>query len=385
MGYSLKILVDGIHITQEMKGVGRYVLNTLQEIQKLNADITFEVIILNQSTPPAFLELAHIRWLPVTWINHLWHGFWTLPKVIHQTKPDIIWIPYETPVANIKQPYTILCHDIPIQLREAQKHEYTISIRKNLLNWLDDKLLERSLRKASVVFSNSYYVANWLKDQVKVEHNNIKIAPCAPGTDFHSLSLSVDTAQVYKKLNTPNGYILVIYTGDPRENFDVVPTIYEYLVDQKLPQALVIVGVRPELHSELDKRLSKFTWYDRVRLIPFLGIGQEHELASLYTAAVVYLDTSLQEGFGMQIIEAMACGTPVVCSNRGALPEVSGNAAILIDPMDTRSIAESIYNLLNDKALEQTLIQRGYHRASQYTWKQTAAVIYQGLTALAPK
>jgi glycosyltransferase involved in cell wall biosynthesis len=125
--------------------------------------------------------------------------------------------------------------------------------------------------------------------------------------------------------------------------------------------------------------LSSFHWRDRVRIIPFLESGREKELVEVYTAASIYLDPSLQEGFGMQVIEAMACGAPVVCSNRGALPEVAGNAALLVDPEDPAETASAVKKVLTDEVLQMKLRAYGYERAASFSWEHTAKIIHKGL------
>ena len=107
------------------------------------------------------------------------------------------------------------------------------------------------------------------------------------------------------------------------------------------------------------------------------------ELAGLYTAAAVYLDPSLQEGFGMQVVEAMACGTPVVCSDRGALPEVTAGAALLADPTDADALAQGILALEQDPAKADALAQRGRERSRVFDWGSTAQVVLDGLRRLA--
>jgi glycosyltransferase involved in cell wall biosynthesis len=119
-----------------------------------------------------------------------------------------------------------------------------------------------------------------------------------------------------------------------------------------------------------------------VRVLPFFGEGEMGELAGVYAGASVYLDLTLHEGFGMQVIEAMACGTPVVCSDRGALPEVAGNAAILVDPTDADAAARAVMDVARDAGGREELARHGRAQAGMYSWKETARVIAEGLAEL---
>lgn len=375
----MHILVDGIHLTHNMKGVGRYVLNTLKEMTSLDRSLELSVLLLNGNGTLDLPATPRIKWIRVPWRNHLWHGFWTLPLWARRLQPDMVWVPYEVPFSTTGRPYVMVCHDVPRKLRIAQQQKQThpSSVKELLRDWLDDKLLTSSLLGAKIVFSNSHYVAGWLEEEVGLKSTQIRYAPCAPGADFDRLSQSVNIADVRQRLGTDEGYILVFHTGDPRENFRIVPEVYQRVVESGLPHALVIAGVRNA--SQVEALLSRFEWYERVRIVPFLEAGEEQELANIYTAASLYLDPSLQEGFGMQVIEAMSCRTAVVCSNRGALPEVTDGAALLINPEEPSEMASAVTNVLTDQQLSQQLVKRGYRRAGFFSWERTAKVIYEGL------
>ena len=104
----------------------------------------------------------------------------------------------------------------------------------------------------------------------------------------------------------------------------------------------------------------------------FAGHVDDETLACLYTGASVFVFPSLYEGFGLPILEAMACGCPVICSNAASLPEVVGKAALQIDPTDAEGLARALDIVLTDSKLRQSLIQQGIERASQFSWKETA-------------
>ena len=104
----------------------------------------------------------------------------------------------------------------------------------------------------------------------------------------------------------------------------------------------------------------------------FTGYVRDEDLPILYNAAVAFAYPSLYEGYGLPVLEAMACGTPVVCSNASSLPEVAGDAALLIDPRDVIALADALECILTDEQLRAELILRGMNRAKQMTWERTA-------------
>ena len=116
----------------------------------------------------------------------------------------------------------------------------------------------------------------------------------------------------------------------------------------------------------------------------FLGRVPDEDLPDLYSAAVVFAYPSRYEGFGLPPLEALACGTPVVCSNRASLPEVVGDAALQVDPTNPADLAAALARLLDDAPLRATLRARGLARATRFTWERTAAetmIVYQEVIA----
>jgi glycosyltransferase involved in cell wall biosynthesis len=385
--YVAKILIDGFAICPGMTGVGRYVVRTLEQFLKINQSMQFYLAVID-GTPTALLPQAdNLEYLKVSWINHFWHTFVVIPKLVRRIKPDLVFIPYDVPVGFFSAPYVMAVHDVPDVLRSAQRigSGSRGSYRLHLRDWLFGLLVPRALRKAEFVIAVSHYIAAWLEKEVKIDPSKLLLAPYAPGADFKGLSQKVKKDEVWSKLGTPQGFILVIYTGDARENIGILPEIYHKLVDQSLPQHLVIAGVNDYAKPKVISLISGFSWRDRVKILPFITPEKVFDLVELYHSSSVYFDISLHEGFGMQVIEAMASGTPVVCSDRGALPEVTGDAAILVDPMNVEEIVAALVRVLGDETFRQELIKRGYDRSEMYSWPRTAKIIFDGLKRIAER
>ncbi len=132
---------------------------------------------------------------------------------------------------------------------------------------------------------------------------------------------------------------------------------------------LVLAGRQGWLNEDLYKTWERSTFKEDIRI---LGCVEEAYLPSLYSGALAFVYPSLYEGFGLPSLEAMACGTPVITSNNSSLPEVTGNAAILVNPLEVKEIAEALIRIASDCSLQEDLRQKGLQRAKLFSWRETA-------------
>lgn len=172
-------------------------------------------------------------------------------------------------------------------------------------------------------------------------------------------------------------FILGLGTLEPRKNYvGLIRALERLQQEQNLDLELVIAGRPGWLYEPI---LAAARSAKNVRL---LGFADDDDLPALYSLAAVYCLPSHYEGFGIPCIEAMACGTPVVCSNRPCLPEIVGDAALTVAPDDTDALADALWRALTDTALRERLIQRGFTRARAFPWARGAKALLQVYAAL---
>ncbi|MGE5619871.1 MAG: glycosyltransferase family 4 protein [Sphingomonadaceae bacterium] len=197
-------------------------------------------------------------------------------------------------------------------------------------------------------------------DKVTVVHSGVSPEgrPLAP----------TETETHRARLGLPERFILFVGTLEPRKN---LPTLLKAFarVRRAHPVSLVVVGGRGWLCDEVFRTLEDLRLGDEVRLV---GAVPARELVYYYGCATCLVLPSLYEGFGHPVLEAMACGTPVVASNVSSLPEVVGEAGLLVDPEDVEGLAASLGRLLADGNLRQRLIHQGLERARGFSWEKTA-------------
>jgi glycosyltransferase involved in cell wall biosynthesis len=175
---------------------------------------------------------------------------------------------------------------------------------------------------------------------------------------------------VRQRHGLPERYILFVGTIEPRKNLTRLLHAFEALHGDGLCDALVIVGKRGWLYGGFFAELEQSPVRDAV-LLP--GYVPDEALPAVYAGAQALAFPSLYEGFGLPALEAMACGTPVACSETSSLPEVAGDAALYFEPTSESAIAETLRELLSDPDLRSELVQRGFERAACFSWDRVAA------------
>jgi glycosyltransferase involved in cell wall biosynthesis len=199
-----------------------------------------------------------------------------------------------------------------------------------------------------------------------------KITVVYPGYDEATFQPVKDEAAieaVKARYGIAGDYILFVGTLQPRKN---LARLIEAFADCRLPIAdcrLVIAGKKGWLYEEIFQQVEELGLEGSVVFTDYVPEG---DLPALLSGARLFVFPSLYEGFGLPVLEAMACGTPVVCSSASSLPEVVGDAAVLVDPMDVKGLAMAIERVLGDEELRAKLIEHGFEQAKKFSWERCA-------------
>ena len=174
---------------------------------------------------------------------------------------------------------------------------------------------------------------------------------------------------VRRQYGLPERYMLTVGTIEPRKNLVRLLEAFEDIYKERLADAWVIVGQRGWLYGSFFRRLEQSPARAGVIL---LGFVPDEDLPALYAGATVFVFPSLYEGFGLPVLEAMACGAPVVSANTGALPEVGGKAVRYMDPVRVETIYEALREVLKDADARRAMREAGFRQAAQFSWTKTA-------------
>lgn len=244
--------------------------------------------------------------------------------------------------------------------------------------------LEKSLKRADIIltvseFSKSEIITYFpeVKDKIRVVYNGVDLNVFKPLLDKN---IKIGIA---KKYNLPERYMLYLGTLEPRKNLErLIDSYYLLLKEFNSVPKLVLAGGKGWLYNSIFNKVSTLGLEDK---IIFTGYIDEKDVAPLISGAEIFLFPSMYEGFGMPVIEAMACGVPVLTSNVSSLPEVAGDAAVLVDPFSVEDIKNKLKLLLMDENLRKRLNKMGPKRAKRFSWDVVTKDLYEIYKELAEK
>jgi glycosyltransferase involved in cell wall biosynthesis len=283
--------------------------------------------------------------------------------------PDLLFVPsHVLPLLHPRRS-AVTVHDLGF-LYHPEAH----TLSQNLyLRWST----RHNARAATRVLADSQATRRDLVYHYSIPDS--KIAVVYPGRD-ETLAPVTDLAllsAVRARYGLAGPYLLYVGTLHPRKNLVRLVEAFGSLLRSsadgpRAPTAglqLVLAGKKGWLYDDILDQVRKLGLSDRVVLT---GYVPDADLPALLSGALAFVFPSLYEGFGLPLLEAMACGTPVICSNASSLPEVAGDAALLVDPTDTEALAEALAHLLADEGLRRALVERGFRQMQRFSWRRCA-------------
>lgn len=225
------------------------------------------------------------------------------------------------------------------------------------------------LTKVDAVITVSEQSRKDIQRYLSVPSDRIYLIPYGVARRFHMLPPGQVEEHLIKRFGLSNPYVLFVGTLTVRKNLERALKAFVVLRERFPDLLFVLAGPRTWKQTPVERILKRHNLHDRVRLT---GPLTDIDLSALYNGAELFVFPSLYEGFGLPPLEAMACGTPVVASNVSAIPEVTGEAALLVDPLNVEEIAGAMQLVLDNPGLAQDLRERGLARAAEFTWEKTA-------------
>ncbi|HEY6042424.1 MAG TPA: glycosyltransferase family 1 protein [Anaerolineae bacterium] len=274
--------------------------------------------------------------------------------------PDSLFVPAHVVPAIHPRASFVTVHDLGY-LHFPQAHPFLSRLYLDLsTRW--------SARVAKTVFADSLATKHDLESYYRVPTEKIIVA--YPGFELTDLSRN---ANIISRYGLSKDYLLAVGTVQPRKNYERLIEAFGAL---NAGLELVIAGRRGWMAQRTYDRVRELGLRERVKFLDYVPRG---DLPALYGNARAFVFPSLYEGFGFPVLEAMASGAPVACSNSSSLPEVGGEAAIYFDPLDVGSMKQALERLINDSTLRQDLAARGRENVKRFTWDACAKIVIKEL------
>ena len=341
-------------------GIGRYIRNLVQEFPNCAAADMELVLLQSIREREALLQASAIRRRRVvTPAHHRWER-WLLAAEVAAKRVDVLHSPDHVAPHRIGWQSVVSVMDLSF-LAHPEAFD-----PKSLLYYSQ---IFRTLQSAAKIIAISDFTRHEVLNRISIEPERVDTIYLAADPAYYPRSDSA-CERVRKRLEIPDPYFLVVGAIEARKNLERVVAAYARLPRKDRPH-LVFAGGRGYQYDRVLEAVEEQRVADQVR---FLGHVSDADLPPLYSGALGLLYPSRYEGFGLPILEAMACGCPVVTSNYGSMAEVAGDAAVLVDPNSTEAIANGITTLMEKPALRDDLGAKGFARAGEkFSWRAAAA------------
>jgi glycosyltransferase involved in cell wall biosynthesis len=369
----MRIAIDYSAAVNQRAGVGRLVRNQVLALAEVDPVNEYQLIYARPnrgSLPPQFPKARnfskHEIGLRERWLTIMWHrakvplaAEWLSGPVDLYHSPDFVLPPLR------KARGILTVHDLAFLMRPE-------CADANLRAYLEE-VVPRSVRRADYIIADSENTRNDLVVLLGVPPNSVSVVPGGVEERFAPVKDQALLAGARQRLGVGDApFILAIGVLEPRKNLTRLMDAFALLRQRNIGPPnlkLVLAGGKGWLYDDIFDHHARSPLRSEM-LLP--GFVPDDLLPAAYSAAHVFAFPSLYEGFGLPILEAMACGTPVVASRASCLPEVAEGASVMIDPDDVEDMAGALEQTVSDQALRQQLIEKGRQRAAEYTWARAA-------------
>ncbi|MDP2660505.1 MAG: glycosyltransferase family 1 protein [Dehalococcoidia bacterium] len=363
----MKVLINLSPAVQRHAGLGRYAEELTRALVALGSSDEFRIFYTDPLGRAPAPPLDALPRRAMRWSNKPWRMAALLSLYAHVPLDSLFGdaeIFHATDhllprLHRISSVFTL--HDLAF-LRHPEAH-------LPLNRWFLRLAMPLFLRRANAVICVSQYTKGDAVRSYGLDDSKIYVIPEGVHPRFHQVQDLGVLAATRARYHLPERFILFVSTIEPRKNLVTLWEAYRLLRSEGRTEKLVVVGQRGWLYQPILLRLRELGLEDQV---VFPGYVDDEDLPAIYSLAECFCFPSLFEGFGLAPLEAMASGCPVVCSNASSLPEVCGDAAILVPPTDVSALTSALRRLLDDPALRDDLRARGLRQSAQFTWRNAA-------------
>jgi glycosyltransferase involved in cell wall biosynthesis len=356
-------------------GIGRYVRELVTALAFQDQETIYRLFVSGARVdelpvPPANNFIWKSTQISPTWLARIWHrARLGIPVEVFTGRVDLYH------ATDFVLPPTLSGTRTLLTVHDLSFVRVPDSASPKLKSYLD-VVVPRSVINADHVLADSYATKKDLVELYGVPDEKVTVLLSGVDSRFYQVkdSSAIMTTRSLYNLDESSPYILSVGTVQPRKNYGLLIKALAQLRSKGYDLSLVIAGGKGWLEDPIYQTLHDEQMENYVH---FIGFADEEHLPALYSGACCLAFPSLYEGFGLPVLEAMACGTPVITSNVSSLPEVAGDAALLVNPYNLDELVHALQRLIDDNDLRQQLIERGLERVKQFTWVKAARQLRQ--------
>jgi glycosyltransferase involved in cell wall biosynthesis len=365
----MRIGIDVGILREKKRGVGRYLSNLLEQFSRLSSD---DDIYLYSPGPIHYDFIKNQNWHARFGTLPLPGSFWLQTQCKNYIKKDGIDLFFS--------PAHVLPLNLPETIRKVLAVHDLVAIlypetMTNYNRFIHNIFFAKSLKSADSIITMSEATKQSIIDKFKIDDNRINVIYEGVSESFKPYQPE-QVRSVLNRYGLNKPYLLSVGTLEPRKNY---PLLLKAFRDLKIDYDLVIIGKTGWKFEKVFTTINELQLSKRVKI---LGYVKDDDLPFFYNGAEIFVFPSIYEGFGLPILEALACGTPVICSNSSSLPEVGGDAVIYFSPDSMDELVLKINQLLTNSELKKVLIQKGLSRAKLFTWGKTSQKTWRVLKNL---
>ena len=369
----MRVALTGWFWDRPETGSGQYVRYLVRELARQEPASTFVVLVPAASmiaadmTPGA--EVApNVEFVVVpasrTNVGKVWWEQVSVPRAARRLDADLLHIPYWAPPVRAAMPVVVTIHDLIPLLLEPY--------RGSILVRLYTAFVRATSSRATLLLTDSEASRRDIIQHLRVPSGRVRTVYLAMDEGYSSAAAPGDEAEL-RKLDLSPGYILYLGGFDVRKNLHAVFTAFAHVCDKVAGARLVVAGKLPTVDSDFapdPRRLAREAAVPAER-VQCVGFVPQDAKPAIYRGSRAFVFPSVYEGFGLPPLEALACGVPVVASDTSSLPEVVGDAGVLVAPDDADGVAQALIRLLGDEAYHKEMQQRAVCQAARFSWAAT--------------
>jgi glycosyltransferase involved in cell wall biosynthesis len=358
----MRIGIDARIVYYARGGIRNYTLHLLEALAKLDGATDYRVLHSRKERAP-FVPGPNFRAVPCWTPSHHRLERWALGAEIARLRLDLLHTTDFIPPAFGYRRSVITVHDLTFLHYPQFLTPASYAYYNRQIVW--------AVRRADHILADSFATKADLVALLGVAQERVTVAHLATDPSFHPMP-AMEAARIAARYNLRPGYLLCVGTLEPRKNLPGLLRAYRLLLDEQVTDApLVVVGGRGWLYQPIFECIQELGLRGQVHLLHNVP---DTDLPALYNAAILLTTPSFYEGFGLPALEAMACGTPVVVSDRSSLPEVVGEAGLLVNPEEIEEIAGALARVITDETLRNRMREQGLAQAARFSWEQTARI-----------